>query len=53
MVFPSNYLSYPKLYFKNNFKYMGTNISIIILVYISTQQNMQFLFKKNLKQVKD
>ena len=32
MVFLSNYLSYLKLYFKNEFKDIGTSISIIILV---------------------
>ena len=34
MVFLSNYLSFSKMYFKNHFKYMGTGISIILVLYI-------------------
>ena len=33
MVLLSNYLSYLKLHFKNYFKYMGTNIVLILHIY--------------------
>ena len=54
MVYLLNYLSYSKLYFKNHFKYMGTSISIRILVlYTYTVKNaVLILSKKKLKQVK-
>ena len=45
MVFLPNYLSYSKLYFKNHFKYMGTSISIIILVLHIYSESILLLYQ--------